>query len=223
MNYLRNRHGIPMNFANCCNRGPSTLLLFFFISLRLFLPASPLEAHDAGKILNATICDIASNPEKFDGKLVRLNARVNLGLEVFLVTDSGSRCKNGFWLSYPDQAETILPEPRIKRIPVELRKDEQLQRFEKYLDAKMYPRFEESNCFCKRYEVLATLTGRVDVATKVQRGFGHLNGWKVQFVLQSVADIKPIDLSTNFDPNEYTTEPVEPKSKRWRTPTSTLK
>ena len=213
---MKIRRGISRGIAHFGWSSASILLFFFFI----YLSSPPLAAQDVSKTLNTNICAIASHPERFDGKIVRLKARVGLWLEVFGITDPRSECKNSFWLTYPHEADTIRPEPRITRIPVELRKDEQFELFEKYLDAKMYPRFQETHCFCKRYEVVATLTGRVDVASEVQRGFGHLSGWKVQFVLQSVSNVTPIDLSVQYDPTEYSTEPVEPQPKQWRKPTA---
>jgi hypothetical protein len=72
-----------------------------------------------------------------------VKARVGLGLEVFGITDPSSKCKNSFWLTYPDEADAIRPEPRITRIVVELRKDEQFELFDKYLGAKIYPRFQK--------------------------------------------------------------------------------
>jgi|SRR5579872_684981 len=217
---MKIRHGISRGFANCSYNGASILVLFFLVPLGLFLSSLPLEAQDGHKTLNTSICAIASHLDRFDGRIVRVKARVGLGIEVFGITDPRSKCKNSFWLTYPNEAYPILPEPTFKRIPVELRRDEQFKLFEKYLDAKMYPRFEETYCYCKRYEVIATLSGRVDVASKVQQGFGHLSGWKVQFVLQTVADITPMDLSTHYDPEEYSTEPVEPQPKQWRKPAS---
>jgi hypothetical protein len=217
---MKIQHGISPGFANCGSNGVSILLIFFTIFLELFLSTLPLEAQDGRRTMNTSICAIASHPERLDGMIVRVKARVGVGMEVFRITDPRSKCKNSFWLSYPDEAYPVLPEPSIKRIPVELRKDEQFELFEKYLDAKMYPRFEEAYCYCKRYEVIATLTGRVDVASNVQRGFGHLSGWKVQFVLQTVTDITPMDISTRYDPKEYSTEPVEPQPKQWRKPSS---
>jgi hypothetical protein len=212
---MKIRRGISQVPANVDWSAASILLFFVLVPLS----SLPLEAQDVRKTLNTNICAIVSHPERFDGRIVRVKARVGLGLEVFEITDPSSKCKNSFWLTYPDEADAIRPEPRITRIVVELRKDEQFELFDKYLGAKIYPRFQETHCFCKRYEVVATLTGRVDVASEVQRGFGHLNGWKVQFVLQSVSNVTPIDLSAQYDPIEYSTEPVEPQPEQWRKPT----
>jgi hypothetical protein len=217
---MKMRREIALSSANCGSNGASILLLFFVIPLGFFLSSLPLEAQDGRRTLKTTVCDIASHPEQFDGKIVRVEARIRSEIEVFGITDPRNKCKNIFWLTYPDEADATHPGSTIKRTPVDLRKDEQFELFEKYLDAKMYPRFEGTNCYCKRYEVTATLTGRVDVATKEQRGFGHLNGWKVQLVLQTVTDIMPKDLSPNYDPREYSTEPVELQPKQWRKPTS---
>jgi hypothetical protein len=218
---MKLRRRIFLTFANYAGN-PASILLFFVIPLGFSLSILPLEAQDGRRTLNTTVCDIASHQERFDGKIVRVRAQINSGIEVFGLSDPDRKCKNIFWLTYPDLAHTSQPQvgSAIKHIPVELRKDQQFVLFEKYLDAEIYPRFLETHCIhCMRYEVTATLTGRVDVATKEQRGFGHLNGWKIQLVLQTVADIKAKDISPNYDPREYSTEPVQLRPKQWRKPT----
>jgi hypothetical protein len=41
-----------------------------------------------------------------------------------------------------------------------------------------------------------------------RRGFGHLNAYATRLLLQSVAEVMSKDLSENYDPKEYSTDPV---------------
>jgi len=100
------------------------------------------------------------------------------------------------WLPLPD--------------PVSLQKDASYQQFADYLGKEYRPKDPRTICMsCPMFTVTATLTGRYDHASEDFRsyrdrskkvlgvgpsGFGHLNGWASQFVLQSVRDVsaKPV-------------------------------
>src|SRR4029078_4274619 len=95
------------------------------------------------------------------------------------------------WLTYagggPVASTSFGPAtPNLQRAPVKLNNNYQLKRFQELLDAPMYPRSRGVSCMgCMRYEVTATMTGRLDYAGK-DHGFGHLNAYEAQFVLGSV-------------------------------------
>jgi hypothetical protein len=120
-----------------------------------------------------------------------------------------------YWLSYAGGGPVASVSlgtntPTIQRPPLVLREDGQFKLFEKYLNAEMHPTSEGSICVaCHRYEVVATLTGRVEFAGEGRAGFGHMNGWRAQFVLQSVTDVRAHDLSAKYDPKEFSTHPVK--------------
>lgn len=188
------------------------LLVQLLVSIVRIVPA---HAQVPDGVLDSNVCDIAAHPEAFDGKLVRVRARIISGFEVFAVGDTDNRCKDTLWLTYPGggpEASVSLGTntPSVQRAPVILRKDGQFKLFEKYLNAEMHPTSEGSICVaCHRYEVIATLTGRVDFAEEGGAGFGHLNQWNAQFILQVVANVKAHDLSVNYDPKEYSAHPVK--------------
>ena len=188
------------------------LLVQFLVSTVYVIPA---YAQTRGGTLDSNVCDIAAKPQDFDGKLVRLRARIISGFEVFAVEDADKRCKDTLWLTYAGGGPVASVSlgtntPPVQRPPVVLREDGQFKLFEKCLNAEMHPTSEGSICVaCRRYEVIATLTGRVDFAGEGRAGFGHMNGWKAQFVLQGVTEVKTHDLSVNYDPKEFSTHPVK--------------
>lgn len=159
-----------------------------------------------------TVCDVIANPQKFDGKRVRLRAIVISGFEIFAIRDPRNDCSD-IWLAYagggPTASTSMNAQPRpINRSSVLLRRDGYFKKFEKYLDAEMYPRDRGVTCLsCKRYEVTATMTGHIDVAPE-KSGFGHLNARRFQFVLESVSDIEAKDYADNYDSKLFSAQPV---------------
>jgi hypothetical protein len=60
---------------------------------------------------------------------------------------------------------------------------------------------------CTRYEVTATMTGRLDYAGK-GHGFGHMNAYETQLVLESVADVSATDQASHYDLKLFSPTPV---------------
>ena len=159
-----------------------------------------------------TICGIVQSPEQFDGKLVRVRGTVLSGFEIFAVRDAvDTDCRVA--LEYAGGgavASTSFGEatPNIDGAPLALRKDAAFERFERALEAEMYPRERGLTCVaCHRYEVTAMLTGRIDVAGERQ-GFGHMNMFRVRFVLAGVEDVIARDRASEYDPDDYSPTPV---------------
>ena len=68
--------------------------------------------------------------------------------------------------------------------------DESMKRFNEALRAFAYPRDNRvQSRAAPRYNVTATMTGRVDDAGATRSGFGHLGGYRIRFVLSSVEDV----------------------------------
>lgn len=115
------------------------------------------------------------------------------------------------WLEYSEggpTASTSLAVSRQPRAPVTVLKDRNFERFQSLLNAEMHPRTRGIMCMdCHRYEVSATMVGRVDYAGE-QMGFGHMNGYKLQFELMSVSELGAKDLSSQYDAEEFSAEPV---------------
>jgi len=162
-------------------------------------------------IAGTSICEVAANPTSFDGRIVSLRATVVSGFEVFAIKEPSQDC-GGMWLSYSEGgpvASTSFAVSRPKRAPISVVKDNNYKRFRRLLNAEMHPRSREDICMgFNRYEVSATMVGRVDYAGEQRMGYGHLNGYKLQFELISVSDITAKDLSKQYDSNKFSAAPV---------------
>jgi hypothetical protein len=72
----------------------------------------------------------------------------------------------------------------------------------------MYSKEERSTCVdCHRYEVTAMMIGLIEFAGP-GLGFGHMNGFPVQFVLQSIERISSKDLAPNYKTADFSTTPI---------------
>lgn len=165
--------------------------------------------------VDATVCEILKNPASFNGKMVRVKATVAAGFDQFVVKGGGcGQHVNGIWLSYPEgtkgkagPAAILQLQPArnfagtvkaAERTPVQLDKNKDFKQFESLLST---PYKGSAMCLgCVRYEVSATLVGRLDGTDPGLRrdnagkivgisGFGNLNAYSARLVLQSVSDV----------------------------------
>ena len=186
-----------------------------FLALAVFC-AFALGLH--AQVADTTVCDVLKNPTAFDGKMVRIKATVAAGLDQFVLKGPGcGHYVNAIWLSYPEGSKgkagpaallqvqmarnftgTV---PAVARTPVTLDKSKDFKQFDSLLST---PHKGAAMCLgCNRYEVTATLVGRLDgvedagvrrdAAGKIVgvSGFGNLNGYKARLVLQSVSEVTP--------------------------------
>jgi len=110
-------------------------------------------------------------------------------------------------LTDPDRRAQLQWKPLPILMPVILKEDEEFRRLQKYL-GKKYKQKKGVICHgCNQYEVTATVTGRFDYGENKMmavrdnagaaniglwphgRAFGHLNGWQMRLVLESVKGI----------------------------------
>jgi hypothetical protein len=173
-----------------------------------------MTTHAADAPVHTSICEIAKEPQKFDGKMVRLAAVVKTGFEQSTLEDPRDKECEAPWFTYPGGSPTTsmsVVVGRRKSYPlVVLREDHRFSDFSEHLGAQMYPRVESHICMdCPRYQVTATMTGMIEVAGKGRfAGFGHLNMYNTQFVLQSVQSFTATDHIDTYDPKEYSTSPI---------------
>lgn len=175
------------------------------------------------QVVDTTVCAVMKNPTAFDGKMVRIKGTVVTGLDSYTIDDGDcGQNVNTIWLSYPQGAKVksgplamIVLQPAHNfagtvaagpaRTPVTLTRDKTFKQFDSLL-AQPHQK-SGSICFgCGRYEVQATLVGRLDAVADatVRRnpagkivslgGFGNLNGYPARLVLQSVSDITPKEI-----------------------------
>jgi hypothetical protein len=188
--------------------------------------------------VDTTVCEILKNPQSFNGKIVRVKGTAVASFDQFVVKGTGCEItvNNNIWLSYPEgtkakagPAVTVHVQPArnfagdvpaAQRTPVEL--DKNSKDFKQFDSLLATPYKKGGMCLgCNRYEVSATLVGRVDAvenATLLRDkagkiigfgGFGHMNAYSARLVLQSVSDVTPkeIDYSQTLAATKEDTAP----------------
>jgi hypothetical protein len=184
------------------------------------------------QVMDTTVCDVIKKPESFDGKMVRIKGTVFAGFDEFAIKDvADPNCGfpvNAIWLSYPQGTKgkagpvallTIQPARNFAgkytpptRAAVTLDKSKDFKQFDSLL-AQSHQKGADLCLGCARYEVTATLIGRLDTVADPSfkrdsagkiigfGGFGNMNAYPARLVLQSVADVTPkeIDYSKNDD------------------------
>jgi hypothetical protein len=165
------------------------------------------------KFVDATVCDVAKEPAAFDNKFVRLRATLASNFEISSIRDPLHEDCASMWFTYPGSGPDAyvsfntnqLSKPRPS---IQLVEDKRFKEFQRYVDAKMYPRQPRTLCMgCSRYEVTAVMIGLFEFAG-TGRGFGHMNKFPIQFVLHSIERTVVKDLAPNYDSTEFSTTPI---------------
>jgi hypothetical protein len=168
--------------------------------------------------VDTTVCAILDNPQSFNGKIVRVKGTVYAGFDQFVVkgADCGINVNKNIWLSYPEGIKAkagpavmvhLQPArnfagdvPVVQRTAVTL--DKNNKDFKQFDSLLATPFKKGGMCLgCNRYEVTATLVGRIDAVEKAAiaydkagkiigfGGFGHMNAYSARLVLESVSDV----------------------------------
>ena len=197
---------------------PSLLLLQQLFS---FAPAVPIRGQDSAPVLDTTVldttvCELTAHQEKFDGKMVRVKVEiVSSGRATRAMKDADNQCRDTLRLAYrsaaPTSSSPASPSALSRDFPRPiLIRDDQFELLSKYLIARMYPRTEGARCMpCNRYDqITATMTGMVNFTERTRYVSDGPPPNLRMFFVQSVADVKARDISTTYDPKEYSAEPV---------------
>lgn len=205
-------------FAHPAAAGDCSMKRFLFLALFVCAGACSLQA----QVVDTTVCDVLKNPASFNGKIVRIKGTVSAGLDQFIVR--GAECGqpvDGIWLAYPEGAKGKAgPDALLElqpahnftgkyaaptRTPVTLQKDKAFKQFDSLL-AEEHSKGAYICLGCRRYQVSATLVGRLDgvADASLQRdasgkitsfgGFGNMNAYPARLVLQSVSDVTPKEI-----------------------------
>jgi hypothetical protein len=184
------------------------------------------------QVTDAKVCDIAKNPASFDGKMVRIKGTVVAGFDQFAIQDATDpTCGypvDSIWLEYPAGTKgkagavaivELQPAKNFAgtytaptRAAVTLDKSKDFKQFDSLL-SQTHQKGADLCLGCTRYEVTATLVGRLDSVADASLkrdasgkivgfgGFGNMNAYPARLVLQSVSDVTPkeIDYSKNDD------------------------
>jgi hypothetical protein len=187
--------------------------------------------------VDTTVCDVVKKPEVLNGKIVRIKGTVFAGFDEFAIKDATDpNCGfpvNAIWLAYPPgtkgkagPAAMLVVQPARNftgkvtppaRTPVTLDKSKDFKQFDSLL-AQRHEKGADMCLGCMRYEVTATLVGRLDsVADATLKrdasgkivgfgGFGNMNAYPARLVLESVSDVTPKEI--DFSKNDEATKGV---------------
>ena len=183
------------------------------------------QAAPAAGPVDVNVCEVVKNPAPFNGKMVRIKGTVVAGFDEFVIKDvTDPNCGfqvNSIWLSYPPGSKaksgpvamvTIQPAHNFAgswkaptRTPVTLDKSKDFKQFDSLL-AQPHQKGLDMCLGCARYEVSATLVGRLDTVADamVKRdasgkivglgGFGNMNAYPARLVLESVSNVTPKEI-----------------------------
>ncbi|HKN20999.1 MAG TPA: hypothetical protein VJX73_06270 [Terracidiphilus sp.] len=183
-----------------------------------------LHAQAAAPV-DVKVCDVVKSPASFDGKMVRIKGTVVAGFDEFIIKDATDpNCGyqvNGIWLSYPQGSKAksgpvaiVTAQPAHNfagtlktptRTPVTLDKSKDFKQFDSLL-AQPHQKGADMCLGCARYEVTATLVGRLDTVAdaSIKRdasgkitgfgGFGNMNAYPARLVLASVSEVSPKEI-----------------------------
>lgn len=149
------------------------------------------------KAAKATVCDLLTRPEVFNGMIVSVRAVVDIGFEEFAIVDAkcSSELIDTIWLEYakgPKSQPTVwccgdlTPHDSLGVV-----QDEEFRKFDRYLRAIQNG--------TPKYIVTATITGRFEAVPvalcpdkrhecPVSGGFGHMGLAPARLVIHSVSD-----------------------------------
>jgi hypothetical protein len=196
--------------------------------------------------VQTTVCAVLKDPASFNGKIVTIKGTAAAGFDEFILKDGDCGAPvNAIWLDYPPGTKgkagpialvELQPAKNFAgtytattRTAVTLTKDKDFKQFDSLL-AQIHAKDPGTCLGCTRYEVTATVTGRLDgvADATVKRdgsgkivalgGFGNLNAYAARLVIQQVADVQgkevdfskadsvvkgePVQYSNTFDAND---------------------
>ncbi len=193
----------------------------------------------AAQVVETTVCDILANPATFDGKTVRVRGKVVLLTEDFSITEQcpGKAEAGAIWLEYgfpepspisyccpggwDDKGKPIFSTPRVTLV-----RDRNFEELKRYLSARRdgkdnygddCDRYRPPAAECRRYEVTATLTGRlfgVVPPDQFAGGFGHFGMFPAKLVIRRVAEVAAVEIKNGKKapaPPRRTRKPARPK------------
>lgn len=191
------------------------------VTLLAIACACALEA----QAVPTTVCAVLKDPASFNGKMVTIKGTAAAGFDEFILKDEDCGLPvNAIWLNYPPGTKgkagpiaLVELEPAKNfagtytapaRTPVTLTKDKDFKQFDSLL-AQTHTKDPGTCLGCTRYEVTATITGRLDgvADATVKRdasgkvvalgGFGNANAYPARLVIEQVTEVqgKEVDFS----------------------------
>lgn len=143
---------------------------------------------NAATPIETTICELVSNREAFNGRIVKVRAHIVRGFELFSAQDPSASCASIPLRTISHPLAELRGAP-----PVYLIRDRNYQEFKAATEARMRTRRPASYCICPRYEVEVDLTARFD-------HYEHTPG---SLVIVAVDAMTVRDVAGGYDPAEY--------------------
>jgi hypothetical protein len=169
------------------------------------------EAPAVGGVIDATVCDVLANPPSFDGQVIRLKgATIAAGFDTFVIDGSACNPPAAMWLAYPNGTQGKAGPAALLRVrlastsavgedpgraAVTLQRDDGFALLESFLATPYRP--ASGICLgCRRYNVTATVVGRLDGVRTAGvlrdatgraigvEGFGNANLYRARLVLR---------------------------------------
>ena len=197
--YLSRRYGITAVPGNGIALGDT--MLEVDVPCPVNTPAA--SSTEVDQPIRTTLCEILKAQDRFNGKMVQVRAKVYFGFEASLLRDEG----HSIWLSTGLPMTMFSPGRHTKPSGplIALKKDAEYQKMMDYL-GRLYKDENGITCEgCPLYEVTVDAVGRFEHVDKITTppeerhfvGFGHMNGYESQLVLESVSNVIaiPIDAS----------------------------
>jgi hypothetical protein len=179
-------------------------VLFIVFSMGLPLAGAQAAVPTPEIALPVTACKLSQEPQRFEGKLVRVRGIVSRGFEVFIIGDSSfpftsPECGANIWLEPGGDGKG--PRPYVVLHPrwpqadmqewaeqarvdsVRLQQDQQYQEMLQRLSAYRQREPDGTSCeglwLCSLYKVTATITGRFFAMrkTRLPDGRAYLHGY----------------------------------------------
>ena len=189
-------------------------------SLLLLLMATPRfacsQAQPNASPREVEVCQLLSDPNAFDGQMVRLRGRLEFEFEGHDVNDLACVqpiLHTGIWWSYGGEPY-LAREPELKNVqglisPV--LKDAQFEEFDVRARAARRTKPDGETCHsrqeCAYYDVVATYTGRffagkMRPGRTLAGGFGHM-GCCHLFVIEQISDVEARRTSVPGDDQQF--------------------
>jgi hypothetical protein len=158
-----------------------------------------------------------ASPAEFSGKMVKFRAQLEVAFEYAALRDPKDASCAGPWFDTAERHDgtqnfvTAEDAALQQEHPAFLKQDDNWKKFEDAMAARVYPRVKEPRTLGNmggypRYEVVATMTGRLDVAGDATHGFGQLGQWRVRLMLVSVEDVATVERP--YDWTKFSREPL---------------